>query len=1555
MPAASVTGKFTIRGDVDAAVRAATEFGKAITSINRRMTSLAGKKPQIDAFTQTLNNMNRTLTSFTRRAGSAVKRARELNVELGKLSQFGMGAAGAGMPTAPTQPTKTVVPEVHETAETLTEDISKATQLMNVLEGGVSKVHVALTAAMAVGRGVGSVIDKVKGQVSGFFSRIGSFVDSLPRAFNMFQRYMMNLTDGLRLITLGLTNMARSIMFFISIPLAGVFYGLASAVLDFDDMMKRVQKTTGLTNKQMEWLTRSLRDLAVTTPTAHAELARIAEQIGQLGVYTPESIAKLTEMANMLVVSTDITADQVGLSLGRIANAFGLNLNKSTDEIWRTINVINILENETAATANQIVEATLKFAPIAAMMNLAIPDTIAFAASLDALGYEASEAGTALRNIGVYMVKNIDDVQALMANYAKYRGEGVLAKEMTKDFTGTLIDFLKAASKDADWIKVLGEQMEVLNLRGGRGAASLTKNLDQLIRNLEIARKEWESGESILREYDRQLSSTKSQIAILRNNLVELGITVGDVVLPVINKLVQFLIPLVQMATEWFAKLDRKTQLLIVGFTLLTVVGGPLLMFIAQMIHGLFLMGMGLSTLLRLIPTTLTVLIGFGRVAGGLLSVFKGWPVIIAAAMLIILRHLQSTGVDIAGFFIDLADQAETWGESLAATFASGLLSGAVRWIGQALSAIGNFIASFLRGGSPPEQGPLSTIDKWGRNLMRTFLEGFLTADFNILKDVAGVIGNILSNLAYFGDVGEAEQFEILKKVRVKMAELISIFNETGKVSKRVLNEITAHLGDLAGDVQDLIEAWFEYNRIQRELEELERRRERSMEMYEDELKAIQQSNMSAEEKVAAIRAATRAHHDELESLDEEQEALEEQEKQAKDNLTWQQQFLDALITQDDLQRRLLETLERLAKAAEDLAGAGGEIEPFGLGEGFEIPEPSEEAQRAIEALYDLPNRINMAREALKGLFAGLTGKGGLSYWELMALPPEVQEDYHNLYVLGVKIRDIWINIRAILDGIAGIRMGEEEFMTLTPGQQTRYNEIYNTIDDVRVLIATVSSDYDKLRAKIFGGEGAAAGPTIVETLKTKFRELFETIVNFFTNLPVVNFVANMLRGIGDIEPLRLAWEELKKTFEGLTVRIREGLERIGGIEALIGPLKKIGGLILELWHNFGGFFGFILGIMLRGLMIVISTIISVASWVLTLGGLIAEFILDLATGKGLTQAAENFSKGLDELVQRIVEFFDNLIKSVDPEGKAAELIQGMCDGINESWANLRKAIKELFENLLEFIKGFLGIESPSTVFYQYAVDVVLGFINGLSDKWTDLMTRAEEKLNEMFDFYNAVETLKRFLDSGKEWVNNARDGISTAWQDLMTRVGAKLEELWNDLTSGDTLAEFYNAGVEWLSQIWSGFLANWGSFVSDMLSRATKIANDIIDMIRNAFDSHSPSREFQKIARDLGLGFIKGLDLVSGEITLAYKKYWNSLAPTPRATVGGLVPALAGVGALPAEAFGGGAEGRELHVHVHNPVVREEQDIDRIADAVYRKVNKKVIQQNRYGGSSGW
>ena len=186
----------------------------------------------------------------------------------------------------------------------------------------------------------------------------------------------------------------------------------------------------------------------------------------------------------------------------------------------------------------------------------------------------------------------------------------------------------------------------------------------------------------------------------------------------------------------------------------------------------------------------------FAALFNGLLTFAKANPIILIGTSIVgVFGILSRFGLNLGKYFVQLADSARAWGARLMETYGSGMLAGAARAISRVINTIAGWISNFFEAHSPPKMGPLRSIDKWGTNLMNTYLKGFLLADFSILDDVGGMMQEAFSIFEDLGQIGEGSANGLFAGVRQSLAQVIEIFNQTGEIAEGVLDKIGNALG----------------------------------------------------------------------------------------------------------------------------------------------------------------------------------------------------------------------------------------------------------------------------------------------------------------------------------------------------------------------------------------------------------------------------------------------------------------------------------------------------------------------------------------------------------------------------------------------------------------------------------------------------------------------------------------------------------------------------------------------------------------------------------------
>jgi len=1169
--------------------------------------------------------------------------------------------------------------------------------------------------------GVRTSVTTTGTQTTRFASALSSLAVGAKAGVNAF----MNMSNSLRLTAQGMMSVGKGLTMFIT-PL--IFLSLKSAAkvaIDFDAALVRVSKTTQLTGKSLDQLAMGLRAIGITTATSQTDLAKMAEQIGQLGVRDVPSILSLVDTFNMLTMATEIGADKVAIAMGKIANAFGMDLNteEGAKEILQLSTVINRLENELAAAAPEILSGLENFAQVGSLIDFPPETGAAFIASLISIGFSAEESGTALRNMTIKVVQHADKIAQLMANTEGYTDAAAVMNAINEDAAQVLIDLTAAAAAGDEKAQVLFATIEAGGIRGGKAWAGLAGSIDVLNKALGVTADEIKNGLSLWNEYQAALLSTENQLKVLRNNFNEISLTMGDALLPVLNELIQTIIPAIRWIADEFKKLSPEIKKNILVVALLVGVAGPIILFLSQIVFGMSMVMISVaklgSLLLSLGPIFAGLKAGLLTIAGAMGATVSGMGLLVTAlivgAAAIILR-VTGLGAKIADVFISLGESAAAWGHNLIATYGAGMLSGAVNVLARVLTAIGNFIGRFLAGSSPPDVGPLSHIDLWGKNVFDAFLGGFMNADFSVLAAVGGMIEKIFSTLAKTGLMGEKDQFKFAMQARQDLAKLINIFNETGEVSQSVLDDITANLGEASDELQELIRLWLDYTRIQKELAEIEKRRSGVLDTYRQEIQLIAQSTMTAEEKADAIRDAMRGRDEELRILSQEERELEKQKTLAEEQLELQKSMISAMQHQDDLQLKLIDTLK-------EMTGALGDLSDFAFPE-FETGGMDDSLSQTYEAIVTLEERIAMMAGVWDSFLAGFRGEDPIDIdaWLLDVLG---QEDYDWAKKLGLE--DVAPQLIPIIERMeAAYETGERIGGT--------WESLTGTFETVKGIIDNLFGGGDK-PAGDGGGILAALGleEGTIETITSNW----ETGMQFIKDLlgPMWEDIAAKWQETWDtlsespfIQDLIDLWGQLGEWFETVDwgALWQWVVEIFGiGITAILGFLAAL--VTGAVW---------LITTVINTFVTLPEKIEIVKEALLTKAGEIRDALilwaLDLVAkvGAKLLEFGEKVTNAMSAaktafligallikllIIEKVAAWVQTVKDGISGFFSAgADLIQGAIDGITSKIAGVVSAVTEIYDAALAIWNKIWALDSPSKVMFKSGQFIMQGAVEGI-------------------------------------------------------------------------------------------------------------------------------------------------------------------------------------------------------------------------------------------------
>lgn len=348
-----------------------------------------------------------------------------------------------------------------------------------------------------------------------------------------------------------------------SLAFAGAGVAATKAAVEFESAFAGVEKTVDGTTEQLAALRQGILDMAEEIPASTTEIAAVAEAAGQLGIAT-DDVLDFTRVMIDLGEATNLSADEAASALAKFANITGT----TADEYSKLGSTIVDLGNNFATTERDIVEMATRLASAGTVAGLSEQDILALSTAMSSVGINAEAGGTAMTQTMTAISKAVSAGGDDLETFAKIAG--VSASEFSDMWGNEPIDAISAFIGGLGKMNENGEDtiavLDELGLSGIRQsnmlrALALASNvLDDAVTTANTA---WDENIALSNEASKRYATTESQMKILRNGLNNLAISIGDILLPIINKIVAGL----QNAIDWFSNLDDgvKKTILIVG------------------------------------------------------------------------------------------------------------------------------------------------------------------------------------------------------------------------------------------------------------------------------------------------------------------------------------------------------------------------------------------------------------------------------------------------------------------------------------------------------------------------------------------------------------------------------------------------------------------------------------------------------------------------------------------------------------------------------------------------------------------------------------------------------------------------------------------------------------------------------------------------------------------------------------------------------------------------------------------------------------------------------
>lgn len=1336
---------------------------------------------------------------------------------------------------------------------------------------GVSSAGSFITSALS--RTASFTSSVFRGVTSTISGAVGSAYKNVSNMIAFVDKAIMTFGNSIRQIAQGVQSFGIAFSIFVSAPLAGILKSIVTESVNFDDALIGVQKTTGATKSQIKELGEELTQISLELPNTRQELAQYAEGWGALGVgiESASDAARLSGLAKwtaQLVMSAeDLTAADVVEKLGKAIVLYYSDINEFDKVKEKIGSVILALEAVNNVGAGDILSTFQRMAPIAEQMGIDIVQALTMSASV-ASGVASSErAGTELAAALQKITINLDKTSA-----ATGISQAKLTEMMETDANGFFLSLAYSIGQMGGSVAQQTALYEQFGVTGGKAVAALISSWENLEKNIKVADKAFLEGTRMQLEFQQSLESTKVQLGILRNNITYAGSAIGDALLPYITKFVTIAVPAIQMLTNWFKGLDERIKIQVLAWGALLAIAGPVVVFFSSLLFMIGLTISGLSSLFGVVGMVAQGLFGF---IGALIGFLSPINLLVAAiaGIAIYSVYIAKDLLMAESVVQSYVSRAYDWGYNLISSFAEGIQSAASAAYNAVMSVINAFIG-LIQAFSPPKQGPLKDIQKWGQGTIEAYADGITRGAGAVRNAALGVTQSLKQMLEGFSPETVSMfsgAFNAIKGTISAVAAQLGI--TSGDTNRKIeeaansvalfiqnlqsgipdnLQEISGFLGGLTGDFELLITMQNKYAEGETRLRQIEKAL-KGINSETDQMigKVVMQTNLTADQQSAMIRRIKLEQAAKEVALNNEQASIQAEQDALKSDIDKKQEIIDiltGLIFPNETTSELGDVNKKPDKE-NDIASI--DFQKFDEA-GTALDKVAEKFEKTSESAKTFTEKLGDAKAMIEGFVAAIRGDDKESYGEM-------PEAFWAGWEKGADIRE------KVLD-----------FMG-------KFDAIYQKIKTAKGIIDDAFTQY-------LLGYGEAQGGGKLDWDKIAFMDGLAVsmfILGFVAGVAakmIEDFVKQLLEtDLSENSSIGIIITRIKDAINAFTNGIRrftKGVDWTILVDALESIGVAIGGLSTSetIWYHIGtaiGVFAFAiayaagaLGAFIEFIKIFIGygdkdAFVNIVSKLVAMGDASADMDrLRVAAGK-VYDIYESIYKKIQGVIDKLKEWKDFIFGSNEPEAVSSGSSGGggsTVGGTNSSGGGGSR--------------GF-GTDEMSQVGEKWGTNVVQGF--------ADYMAKDETTLQLQTALVSAGDTAqmnatKQTNQIGNFWAGDILSGV-ISWFSNPTPMGIAMGalptaiSLWRTST-GKT--ELEKHGDSFGDDITTGLDTKLTNDVGYLPSMILAIAKWITENTQDLLDKGA----------DLGAGLIKGMtDTISGSVESLWKamsgmldKLWDKM-----------------------------------------------------------------------------
>lgn len=359
---------------------------------------------------------------------------------------------------------------------------------------------------------------------------------------------MQNTGQKIQDVGQGISSIGRDMTTYVTAPIVAGFTASAKAAIDWETAFTGVMKTVDASPEEYEQLEEAIKQMSTEMMASKEEIAGVMEVAGQLGVTGVDNLIAFTKTAVMLGDTTNLSAEEAATAFARILNITG----DGYDSVDNMGSAVVALGNNMATSESEIVEMANRLASSGKISGLTTQEILALSAAMSSVGIQAEAGGTAMTQTFKGIQSAVSgamegDEGAVKQLETLARVSGMSSEQFIKNWKEkpmTIIQrFITGLSKlkddGGDTFAVLDE-LEMSGVRQSNMLQSLALATDQLTKATGIANDGWSKNTALSDEAEKRYATMAAKLQQLKESLSNLAITVGERLMPYIEKLIEY-------------------------------------------------------------------------------------------------------------------------------------------------------------------------------------------------------------------------------------------------------------------------------------------------------------------------------------------------------------------------------------------------------------------------------------------------------------------------------------------------------------------------------------------------------------------------------------------------------------------------------------------------------------------------------------------------------------------------------------------------------------------------------------------------------------------------------------------------------------------------------------------------------------------------------------------------------------------------------------------------------------------------------------------------------